>query len=53
MTCEQCKTDVRQLETAAAMQLPLRFFYVVLRVCVATLLRSAFVRRINPWQVEQ
>jgi hypothetical protein len=34
--CEQCKTVVRQHKTAAALQSPSRFFYGVLRVCVAT-----------------
>jgi hypothetical protein len=34
--CEQCKTVVRQHKTASALQLPLRFFYGVLRLCVAT-----------------
>jgi len=34
------------------LQLPLRFFFVILRVGVATLLKIPFIRRIDPWQVE-
>src|SRR5919109_400091 len=38
--CQQCKTVVRQQETAPAIPMPLRFFYVALRACVATLFET-------------